>query len=186
MEVWPLCPGGAKDEWTIQDMVIRGDLLERTSAVGLAGSRSHYWRRAFCRISRNSIWKRKPSIRLGSRWIELMMYQKDGNDGCQRIHRVLRIHARQGATGKFSSSSNTFPPAWTGTGQRSTARDEVFRAAQRKRFFHPARGQCEAQRRQVFRGYQTPCGWSWHRASGGHHLRTTRSAPMSLRRKPLR
>ena len=77
-------PGGDKDEWVIQDMVIRGDLLERTAALKLSGSRSGYWRRTVLPNISGLNLEAEAKHSFGSRWIELMMYQKDGKDGCYR------------------------------------------------------------------------------------------------------
>jgi hypothetical protein len=78
-------PGGDKDlEWKIQDLVIRGDMLERTSALKLSGSRSRYWHRTILPNISGLNLEAEAKHSFGSRRIELMMYQKDGKDGCQR------------------------------------------------------------------------------------------------------
>jgi len=77
----PFAPGGAKDEWTIMDMVIRGGMLERTSAVSLPGSRSRYWHRTVLPNVSGLNLEAEAKHSSGSRSVELMMYQKDGNDG---------------------------------------------------------------------------------------------------------
>lgn len=77
----PFAPGGAKDQWTILDRSIRGDMLERTTAHDLPGSRSRYWHRTVLPNISGLNLEAEAKHTAASRSVELMMYQKDGKDG---------------------------------------------------------------------------------------------------------
>ena len=77
----PFAPGGAKDEWTILDTVIRGGMLERTTAHDLPGSRSRYWHRTVLPNISGLNLEAEAKHTAGSHSVELMMWQKDGKDG---------------------------------------------------------------------------------------------------------
>lgn len=74
-------PGGAKDEWVIQDRLVRGGMLERTTEHGLPGSRSRYWHRTVLPNISGLNLETEAKHASGSRSVEVMMYQKDGKDG---------------------------------------------------------------------------------------------------------
>ena len=77
-------PGGEKDQWAIRDALIQGAVLERTSALKLSGSRSRYWHRTILPNVSGLNLEEEAKHSFGSRWLELMMYQKDGKTGCNR------------------------------------------------------------------------------------------------------
>jgi len=83
-------PGGDRDlEWFTQDVLVRGGLLEDTSALKLSGSRSRYWRRTVLPNISGINLEAEAKRSFGSRSIEALMFQKDGsgkdgNDGCHR------------------------------------------------------------------------------------------------------
>jgi len=85
-------PGGEKDiNWFSQDNFIRGGLLERTSALNLPGSRSKYWHRVILPNTSGVNVEAEAKYSLGARSIEVLMYQKDGDekDGKSGCHRTI-------------------------------------------------------------------------------------------------
>jgi hypothetical protein len=89
-------PGGEKDiNWFVQDALIKGGLLERTSALNLSGSRSRYWHRTILPNVSGINVEAEAKHSSGSRSIEVMMYQKDGDgkDGKDGCHRTIAFSA---------------------------------------------------------------------------------------------
>jgi hypothetical protein len=85
-------PGGEKDiNWFAQDILIRGGLLERTSSLNLSGSRSKYWHRIILPNTSGVNVEAEAIHSFGSRSIEVLMYQKDGDrkDGKSGCHRSI-------------------------------------------------------------------------------------------------